>query len=60
MSELPKTLKKGTDVRTDQKGKPIKAGTEMVNLVTMKRGRHHDDPWKVDATQVGYKKSCSS
>lgn len=55
-----RTLKKGTDVRTDQEGQPIKAGTEMVNLVTMKRGRQDDDPWRVDSTRVGYKKQCSA
>lgn len=55
-----KTLKKGTDLRTDPDGKPIKAGTEMVNLVTMKRGKHHDDQWKLDAVQPDYKPKCSS
>lgn len=54
-----KTLKKGQDVRTDQNGKPIKAGTEMVNLVTMKRGPGDGDQWKVDSTKVGYKKKCT-
>lgn len=54
-----KTLKKGQDVRTDQNGKPIKAGTEMVNLVTMKRGPGDRDQWKVDSTKVGYKKQCT-
>lgn len=54
-----KTLKKGRDIRTDQNGKPIKAGTEMVNLITMKRERQDDDKWKVDSTKVGYKKQCT-
>lgn len=54
-----KTLKKGKDVRTDPDGKPIKAGTEMVNLVTMKRGRQDEDQWKVDSTKVGYKPKCT-
>lgn len=57
--EEGKTLKKGEDLRSDQDGRPIKAGTEMVNLVTMKRGRQENDPWRVDSTQAGYKKQCS-
>lgn len=54
------TLKKGTDIRTDPDDKPIKAGTEMVNLVTMKRGRQDDDQWKLDAVQADYKQTCST
>lgn len=57
-TEAGDTVKKGADLRTDQNGKKIKAGTEMVNLVTMKRDRDDDAPWQVDATEVGYKKSC--
>lgn len=54
------TIKKGTDIRTDPDDKPIKAGTEMVNLVTMKRGRQDDDQWKLDAVQPDYKPKCSN
>lgn len=53
-------LKKGTNIRTDPDDKPIKAGTEMVNLVTMKRGRQDDDVWKLDAVQADYKPKCST
>lgn len=54
-----KTLKKGEDIRTDPDGKPIKAGTEMVNLVTMKRDRDDDAPWEIHATEVGSQPTCS-
>lgn len=53
-------LKKGKDIRTDPDGKAIKAGTEMVNLVTMKRGRQDGDQWKLDAVKPDYKPKCSS
>lgn len=55
-----KILKKGTDIRTDPDGKPIKAGTEMVNLVTMKRGPQDGDQWKLDSVKPDYKPKCSS
>lgn len=54
-----KTLKKGTDIRTDPDGKPIKAGKEMGQLVTMKRGREDGSQWQVHSTEVGYDQACT-
>ncbi|MCW4600968.1 hypothetical protein ON003_04660 [Janibacter hoylei] len=51
------TAEAGTDIRSDHNGRPIKDGTEMVNLVSLTRS----DPtaeWKVDTNQVGYRRSC--
>lgn len=53
------TLKKGEDIRTDPDGKAIKPGTQMGQIVTMKRGRQDDDPWKVDGTKAGQTSACS-
>ncbi|CAM3969142.1 hypothetical protein [Janibacter anophelis] len=53
-----KIIKKGTDIRTDPDDKPIKAGTEMVNLVTMKRGKQDDDQWKLESVKPDIKPEC--
>lgn len=55
-----KTVKKGTDIRTDPKGEPLKAGTEVGQIVTMKRDRDDGSQWKVHATEVGHDEACSS
>lgn len=52
-------LKKGEDIRTDPDGNEIEPGTEMGQIVTMKRGRQDDDPWRVDGTKAGEPSACS-
>ncbi|WP_157074779.1 hypothetical protein [Janibacter limosus] len=51
------TVPAGTNLRTDRNGKPIKDGTEMVNLITFERATTSSD-WQVSATEVGYKSTC--
>lgn len=52
-------LKKGEDIRTDPDGEAIKPGTQMGQVVTMKRGRQEDDPWRVDGAKPSQVSACS-